>query len=141
MKTFKSLLSETVLAAADLGKNLFIDAVGAVCGANKKALGVTELDTKSGEYAGVITHGIALVLSGGAITVTDEPVAVASDAAGKAVAATVLSATVPGTGTTVTSSSAQPAMTMAGSVTPQAINGYALDSAGGANELIRVLLR
>lgn len=140
MQTQKPLLRESVLAAAALAKNLFVMPDGNVAGANKRALGVCEVDTPLGEYAPVITDGIALVLSGAAITVTDEAVAVVSNSAGKAIAATALSATVPGSGTTVTSSSAQPAMTIAGSLLPQAILGYALDSAGGADELIRIKL-
>jgi hypothetical protein len=140
MKTEVPGLVVSQLAAVALAKGLFVMPDGNVCGALKKALGVCKLDTASGEYAPIDTSGIVLMLSGGAITVTDEAVPVASDAAGKAIAATALSATVPGTGTTVTSSSAQPAMTIAGSYTPQKINGYALDSAGGANEWIRVKL-
>lgn len=140
MQTHQPLGNTSILAAAALGKHLFVGADGNVCGANKKALGVTEVDAALGEQASVIFSGIALVLSGGAITVTDELVPVASDAAGKAVAATALSATVPSGATPVTSTGAQPAMTMAGSATPQKINGWALDSATGANQLIRVLL-
>lgn len=140
MRTHQPVAVTSILAAVALAKHLFVDAVGGICGANKKAVGVTEVDAAAGEQASVIFSGIALVIAGGDITVTDEPVAVASDAAGKAVAATALSATVPGTGTTVTSSSAQPAMTMAGSVTPQAINGYALHTAA-TGTLVAVLLK
>lgn len=140
MKTEIPGLVVSQLAAAALAKGLFVMPDGNVCGAGKKALGVCKLDTASGEMAPVDTSGVVLMLSGAAITVTDESVAVVSDAAGKAVAATVLSATPPAGATPVTSTGAQAAMTVAGSKTPQAINGYALDTAGGANEWIRVKL-
>jgi len=137
MKTEQPLLITSITAAANLTKNLFIGFDGNLCSANAKALGVSNADTNSGNQVPIMVHGIALVKSGAAITAGN---AVVADASSKAVPATAFSATVPGSGTTVTSSSAQPAMTLAGSVLPQAINGHALDSAGGADELIRILL-
>lgn len=138
MKTYKAINTESILAAANLNKQTFIGFDGRVCGANAKALGVAELDTASGEYGSVITHGIALVLSGAAITAG---AAVVSNASGKAVAATTFSATTPSGAVAVLSSGAQPAMTLAGSVMPQAINGYAMDAATDADQVIRVVLR
>lgn len=140
MKTEIPGLVVSQLAAAALSKGLFVMPDGNVCGANKKALGVCKLDTASGEYAPIDVSGVVLMLSGAAITVTDESVPVVSDAAGKAVAATAFSVSVPSGSTPVTSDAAQPNLTEAGSKLPQAINGYALDSAGGANEWIRVKL-
>ena len=131
----------TLTAAEDLNPNLFVMMDGHVCGANKKAIGATFQGTLSGLDAPIAIAGsVVLIKSGAAITVTDAPVPVVSDSAGKAIAATTFSATTPTGATPVTSTGANPAMTLAGSVLPQAINGYALDSASGANELIRVVL-
>lgn len=159
MKTEQLILITTVLAAAALSKGLFVMPDGNVCGANKKALGVCNLPTASGEQAPIAVKGIALVLSGAAITVTDEAVPVVSDAAGKAVAATALgvtgvitdgAVTIDSGATPVTSTGANGAIatqaqstvanTVAGSKPPQAINGYALDSATDADQWIRVAL-
>lgn len=137
MKTYSPLLIFSITAAAAIAKNLFVGMDGDVCGANAKALGVADTETASGEQVPVITHGIALCTSGGSFSVG---AALVSNSAGKAIAATTLSATVPSTGTPVTSSSAQPAMTIAGSVLPQVILGYALDEATGADQTIRILL-
>ncbi|MBU0473104.1 MAG: DUF2190 family protein [Bacteroidetes bacterium] len=138
MKTEQLTLITSITAAATLTKNLFVGFDGALCSADAKALGVCNADTLIGEQMPISVSGIALVYSGGAVTVGTS---VSSDSAGKAVASTVLSATVPSTGTAVTSSSAQPEMDIAGSVLPQAINGFALDVASGADELIRVLIK
>ena len=137
MKTEQPILITTILAAANLDKNLFIGFDGNLCSANAKALGVSNANTNSGNQCPVVSKGIALVLSGAAVSVGN---AVVANSSSKAIPATTFSATVPGSGTTVTSSSAQPAMILAGSVLPQAVNGYALDVASGADELIRVLL-
>ncbi|MBV6342681.1 DUF2190 family protein, partial [Candidatus Magnetobacterium casensis] len=95
-------------------------------------------DFDSGNTISVALPGsVKVIVAGAAVTAG---VAVVSDANGKAVPATMLSATVPGSGTTVTSSSAQPTMTIVGSETPQHINGYALDAASGIDELIRILV-
>jgi hypothetical protein len=137
MKTYMPLGIYSITAAAALTKNLFIGLTGDVCGANAKALGVCDTDTAITEQCPVVTHGIALVTSGAAFNVGD---ALVSNSAGKAIAATTLSATVPSTGTPVTSSSAQPAMTLAGSILPQVILGYALDTVGAADLTARILL-
>jgi len=127
----------SVLAASNLNRQVFIGFDGNVCAANAKALGVTELDTASGEMAGVIFNGIALVKAGAAVAAG---AAVVSDASGRAVTASALAFTIPSGSTNVTSTSAQPALSKSGSVLPQAINGYALDAASAADEIIRVLL-
>jgi hypothetical protein len=136
-KLANPLGSVSIMAAANISKQLFIGLTGNICAANAKSLGVSEYDALSGEMVGVIFNGVALVLAGAAITAG---AAVASNAAGKAVAATTLTATVPTGATSVTSTSAAPAATLAGSVLPQQINGYALDAASAADDLIRVLL-
>jgi hypothetical protein len=136
-KTYKPGVVESITAVAALAANLFIGFDGDVCGANKKALGSSELKADLGEQCPVIITGIALVLSGGAISVEDPLV---SDANGKSVPATAFSVTVPSGSTPVTSDAAQPNLVEAGSVLPQFINGYALDAASGADELIRVKL-
>ncbi len=137
MLTEHSLDTHTLLAAAALTKNRFIGYDGNLCAANARALGVSTTDFDSGEEASVAFCGIKIVEAGGAITVGAP---VASDSTGRAVAAAALSATVPGTGTAVTSSSAQPAMTIAGGYLPQGLNGIALDAASQAGDFIRIKL-
>jgi hypothetical protein len=137
MKTEVPGITVSIPAAADLVKNRFIGVDGNYCAANAKALGVSQTDTKQGQQCPVVTGGVKLVESGGAVAAGEE---VVSDANGKAVAATAFSVSVPAGGTAVTSDAAQPDLTEAGGVLPQALNGQALDAAAGAGELIRVKL-
>ena len=139
MLTEQLNLITSFLAPVDhsLNKYKFIGFNGNLCAANAKALGILNASSGLGEQAPIAVSGIALVLSGGVITIGS---AVTSDAAGKAVVAASLSATIPAGAVAVTSSSAQPASVIAGSVTPQAINGYALDAASGPEVLIRIIL-
>ena len=155
MKTEQITLMTSVEIAADLTKNHFIGFDGALCSADAKALGVLNADTLSGEMAPIGVSGIALVYSGAAVAQGEE---VKSDSAGKAVPGTSLAvasditsltATLPADATPVTSDSANPtitvggtiANTVSGSLVTEKINGIALDAATGADELIRVLLR
>jgi hypothetical protein len=150
-------LTDSILAAAAIVARRFIGVDGNLCGANAAAWGVSELATASGEQIPVITHGIALVESGGVIVAGN---LVVSDSTGRAVAATTFAAAAPAVdasklsvasgATPVTSTAANgaslitaapgflaaPALT--GSALPQVINGMALDAAGGAGEFIRV---
>ena len=137
-QTYKPGVVDSILAAADLARNLFIGFDGNVCGADAKAKGVSEVKTTSGEQCPVVINGIGLVLSGAAITAVGKPLV--SDANGKAIEATAFSVSVPVDTTPVLSDAAQPNLVEAGSVLPQAINGYALDTASGADKLVRVLL-
>ena len=82
MKTEQPILITSVKAAANITKNLFVGFDGNLCSANAKALGVSNADTDIYEQLPVMSIGIALVYSGGAVTQEDK---VASDAAGKAV--------------------------------------------------------
>jgi len=126
----------SIPAAADLEKHLFVGFDGNVCGANAKALGVSDVETAVGDVAPVIVTGIALVLLSATVTIGAPLV---SDSTGKAAPASALSAVVPSGATAVLSSSAEPTMTMAGGILPQTINGYALE-AGDAGDVIRVRL-
>jgi len=108
MKTDQHVLLTSIKAASALTKNLFIGFDGALCGANAKALGVSNADADSDEQLPVTVVGIALIKSGAALSAGAK---IASDASGKA----------------VTYSTGEP-------------NGFALDSASGTDELIRVLL-
>jgi len=145
MKTLIILGTGTITAAANLVKNRFIGFDGNYCGANQKALGVSEADTDSGKEVPVILNGIALVETGGAVSAGN---AVTSDGSGRAVAVSNfsvdVSVTVPAGETPMTSNAAQPnlveTVTLSGGVLPIATNGYALDSASGAGEIIRVKL-
>ena len=83
MKTYMPLLPVNQTAAADLDKHRFVGFDGNLCGANAKALGVSETDTATGQQCPVIAVGMALVESAGAISAGDK---VASDASGLAVA-------------------------------------------------------
>ncbi len=82
-KTFKSALTVSVTAAADLVKHRFIGFDGDYCGANEKCYGVSEADTASGQQCPLTAYGEALVETAGAIS---QGAKVASDANGKAVA-------------------------------------------------------
>jgi len=124
------------VATADIVRNVFIGVDGAVCGAGAAALGVTAEAGAVGSTIQVWTDGFVPVLCGGNVAVGDD---IVSDSAGKAVKATAFSATVPGSGTAVTSSSAQPAMTLAGSTLPQKILGRAY-SAGSTTAYCLVKL-
>ncbi|MEJ2795739.1 capsid cement protein [Iodobacter sp. LRB] len=136
MKTAQPLGITSILAAVNLPRFRFVDFSGGLCTANSKALGVTDSEADAGQYGALVFSGIALVECAGAI---NRGVSVTSDATGKAVTASMFTATSPAGGTAVTSTSAAPAMTLAGGVLPQAINGYALD-AGVAGDIIRVLV-
>jgi hypothetical protein len=110
MKTEQPILITSIPAAADLSasKNLFIGFDGDICGNGVKALGVLNADTDQNEQAPITASGIALVLSGAALSAGAK---IQSNASGKAI--------------TFASGEA---------------NGFALDAASGADELIRVKL-
>lgn len=137
MYTYNLAQTLTIEAAVDLEEKRFVDRDGNYCGAGEKAKGVCMLDVSAGKQATIGTLGTAPVLTGGAIT---KGAPVTSDANGKAVEATALSATTPAGGTTVISTSDTPAMTISGSVTPEAINGYAEKAATGADETIVITI-
>ena len=109
MKTHQPIGRTSIAAGAALGKQLLIGLTGALCAADAKPLGASEIDVASGEQMPVIFAGIALVLSGAAVTAGDK---LKSNSAGKAI-------------TWVTSGE---------------VVGWALDTAGGADVAIRVLL-
>jgi hypothetical protein len=137
----------------------------AYCGANQKAVGVLGAETAEGEMAPVITHGI-VVLDVGSGGVTENGY-VTSDANGKAVAVAAASSAlaaitatasgtavvVPDGATPVTSTGAQPTLTitnptiavnspeitLSGGALPVKINGIALDTVS-ENGTVRVIL-
>lgn len=141
MKTEQPVHITSVTAGSNITKNLFVTFNGNVCPANVKALGVSNVDADAGEKLPVVTTGIALVYSGAAITLNGNGYReIVSDANGKAVSANSLSVTIPAGGTPVTSTSANPTLSISGGFIPTQQNGFALDAASGADELIRVLL-
>ena len=91
IKTMKPGVVESISAAANVVKHRFIGFDGNYCGADAKALGVSEVDTELSQKCPVIVTGIALVDSGGTISAGDPLV---SDATGKALSATDFSVTV-----------------------------------------------
>ncbi|PIS44281.1 MAG: DUF2190 domain-containing protein [Ignavibacteria bacterium CG08_land_8_20_14_0_20_37_9] len=82
MKTYLPLGVYSITALAAITPKLFVGLTGAVCGADAKSLGVSEVDTDPGEQCPVIISGIALVTSGAAVSVGAE---ISSNAAGKAI--------------------------------------------------------
>ena len=82
MKTEQPILITSIVAKVNLAKNLFIGFDGDICGNAAKALGVCNAETDLGEQAPVMSKGIALGLSGAAITLGDK---IQSDASGKAI--------------------------------------------------------
>ncbi len=158
MKTYKSGVVGSILAAAALATRRFIGFDGNLCGAAAKALGVSEVSTAIAEYCPVVETGEALVESGGILAIGDPLV---SDSTGRAVKATIFAAAAPAVDATklsvasgatpMTSTAANGAViasttgfltapVLTGSTLPQAINGYAMDVAGGAGEFVRVKL-
>lgn len=141
IKTMKPGVVESIQTQANLVKHRFVGFDGNYCAANAKSLGVSQADIEQDQQCPVTVTGIALIESGGAISVGN---ALVSGTNGVALAATNLTITVsvPEGSTPVTSDAAQPNLTetITGSVTPQAINGYALDDASASGEIIRVKL-
>jgi len=153
-KTIKPGIIESIVAGSNLLKHRFVGFDGNYCVADAKALGISDVDSNSGEMCPVVLSGIMLVESAGVIAVGDPLASSGTGAdAGRAVKATVLAVTsaitssVEAGATPVTSTAANGEVvtstsvnTVAGGVLPQAINGYALDTASGAGEFIRVKL-
>ncbi len=84
MKTEQPILITSITAVGDLSdkKNLFIGFDGNVCANGAKALGVLNANTNTGNQAPVMSLGIALVRTGGAV---NQEAKVQSDASGKAI--------------------------------------------------------
>lgn len=113
MKAYELGPIVTLEAGEALYKNRFVDYAGTTT-ADLKAVGVTLFDCASGGQATVQCSGIAVVISGGAITAGNH---VSMDANGAAVALTIDNVNdIPKN------------------------NGVALDTATGAGEYIRVRL-
>lgn len=132
--TQNSLQQITIKAAAETVRSRFIGFDGNHCAAGKKAAGVSEFDGYTGKYMPVHTYGVVIVEVGAAILEAGTPVT--SDANGKAVAASELALANGAVG--VTADAAAPTLT--GSITPEAINGYAVTTAAAAGEFILVKL-
>ena len=82
--TYQPDLTITVTAAEELPAFRFVSHLGSICDTDLKSLGATDLKWNSGDKAGVITSGTALIESNDSITKGDD---IASDSAGKAVKA------------------------------------------------------
>ncbi len=172
----------SILAAAVIPQSRFIGFGGNLCGAGVKALGVSLRACDSGEQIPAATYGPVIVESGGVFAAGD---AITSDSQGRAVKATnfavastptvgvetaldidvtpTVNVSIPAGETNVTSTGAQPALTisasatatgtamntvsasvansLSGGVLPQAVNGYALDASTGSGQFVRVILR
>jgi hypothetical protein len=141
VKLMKPGVVESLQAQANLVKHRFIGFDGNYCVADAKSLGVSQTDTEQLQQCPVIVTGIALIESGEAIN-AGNPLVAGTDGVALVAASLAVSVAVPAGATPVTSDAAQPDLTetITGSVTPQAINGYALDDASDAGEIIRVLV-
>lgn len=143
VKTIKPGIIESIVAASNLVKQRFIGFDGNYCAANAKALGISDVDSNLGEMCPVVLTGIMLVESAGVLAVGDPLVSSGTGIdAGRALKASnagvssAITSTVNSGATPVTSSAANGAIvasnavnTVLGGVLPQAVNGYALDSA------------
>lgn len=71
MKTEQPIMITSIQAASDFSnaKNIFIGFDGDTCGNGAKALGVLNTNTAQYEQAPVTASGIALILTGNAVTV------------------------------------------------------------------------
>ena len=111
MKTSIPIGTGSIAAGEDINRFYFVGFDGNLCAANARAVGVSAADTIAGRQLPFDMMGILLVTAGGAISAGAQ---VASDANGKAVAASSISATTPTGATPVTSTAAAPTATMAG---------------------------
>jgi hypothetical protein len=100
--------------------------------AGGSALGVALFPGVTGQTIDVVTAGIPVVTAGGTLAVGDY---VVSDVNGQAVKASTLTATTPAGSTAVTSTSANPAMTIAGSVPSEHVLGRALTDASSGDDV------
>ena len=84
MKTEQPILITSITAAADFtnSKNIFIGFDGDTCGNGAKALGVLNANSAQDEQAPITALGIALVLSGAAVSLGDK---LQANASGKAI--------------------------------------------------------
>lgn len=111
MKAGQPMCIISIAATAALSRLRFVTFTGAQAGAGVRALGVADADGDLGEMTPVTTSGIALVEAGAAIA---PGALITTDASGRAVTN--------------------------GAATFANHNGYALDAATGAGEIIRVML-
>lgn len=116
----------------------FITAASALCGANARAIGVSEYEALDGKEMAVIAIGVAVIEAGAAYSAG---ALLVSDSTGRAVTATAASALTPTGGVAVLATSATPTMTMAGGYLPQHVLGVALEAASGAGSFGRILLK
>lgn len=161
MKTSIPTGTCSIQAAVDLDKYLFVGLDGGLCQAGAKALGVCAADTGQGKQAPVDISGILVVRSGPIPFAPGTPIM--SDHQGLAIPATpvAVGVTVDTTvgvttslaegDTPVTSDAATPTVTstataestadvtLAGSVLPEQVNGWALDGSTGLGCLVRIL--
>lgn len=112
MKTEQPILISSFLAVADINKNELVNYSGSRALASEKVLGVCNADTSEGELCPVMLQGIALVKSGAAVSSGSF---VGSDDQGRVVS------------NSFTTHSLE-------------VIGVVLDSASGADELIRIKL-
>jgi uncharacterized protein DUF2190 len=86
-RTYQPVQSITVKATGDLTRCRFVDYTGCLCSANERSVGVTEFNWTSGDVAQVITLGVAVVETDGAIN-AGASVTASTDGKAKAVAST-----------------------------------------------------
>ncbi len=150
-------VTTSIKAKAALEPMYFIGLDGDICGAGAKALGVSASAAAIDEQLAVDVTGILEVIAGAAVAAG---AAVKSDSQGRAITALAAALTLDTPAGTVDfptsssvamkSSSEHPAFTFTGSalagtaaltggVLPIAVNGYALDAASQAGDIIRIM--
>lgn len=135
-ESYTPSLVRTVKAAGAFTKRRFIgfDKLQ-ITAAGAAAMGVAQQDAALNELTPVTILGTAIVEAGGAVSLG---VYVTSDAQGRAIAAANLA--VAAGATAVTSTAANGSSILTGSVTPEKINGIAMEAASAPGDLIEVLL-
>ena len=136
MQTYKPLYKVPVVATADVEAFRFVKLAGAKAGAGEKAIGISDYQFLNGETGSVVALGTCLLTLGGTVTKGDK---LKSDANGKGVVATNVAVAVPAGATPVTSTGAQPTLTVSGGVLPEAVNAIALTD-GVSGDVIEVFL-
>ncbi|MBF0126045.1 MAG: DUF2190 family protein [Magnetococcales bacterium] len=132
-----SILTLTVVASGTIAAGRAVGFNGAVLSTQGgKPMGIAMTAASGGAALAVVTHGTAVVETGGAITLG---AALIADAQGRLIPST--GALQVATGVTPVTSSAASGAILQGGDLPEHIIGDALQPASGAGEFIEVLLR
>lgn len=132
----EAIWTGTIIATEALTRRRAVGYDGKKAGVGAKAAGVAVYDADNGRECTLDKKGKTIMEAGAAVTVG---AALTTDANGKAIPATTLAATVDSGATPVTSSAANGAIvTLAGSIPPQHIIGWAVSAASADGDFIEV---